>query len=379
MTTFLENALYFPQMLRRAGLTVTTEQCIDFVRALEMVDIGNREQVYHAARSMFVNRQEHLRLFETLFNLFWRAQGERSRLGGQKAPVAPRHDQKREQGLNMISYMAFKARHGDPEIDVADKTGTYSDLELLSRKDFAEMTPEELETIKGLIRAMRWQISLRRTRRRVPDKNGTRLYMRGVMRSAVRSGGIPLSLRWQRRKIKPRPLVLIADISGSMEKYARLVLQLFYSVSHSLKDAECFVFGTRLTRITPQLKIKNIDRAVSDAAREVMDWSGGTRIGESLRAFNHDWSRRVLRRGAILLIVSDGWERGDAALLKKEMRYLQKRCHRLIWLNPHQGRTGYEPLVEGMAAALPYIDHFLPCQNLQNLAEFGEIIEKIGN
>jgi uncharacterized protein with von Willebrand factor type A (vWA) domain len=177
--------------------------------------------------------------------------------------------------------------------------------------------------------------------------------------------------------VKERPFVLLADVSGSMDKYARLVLQFFYSVSHSLRHVECFVFGTRLTRITPQLKLKNIDRAIDEAAREVFDWAGGTRIGDSLKAFNQQWSRRVLRRGAVVLIISDGWERGDVSALTQEMRYLQHRCHRLIWLNPLSGRDTYRPTVEGMAAALPYVDDFLPIHNLQSLSELAQHLAKL--
>jgi len=219
---------------------------------------------------------------------------------------------------------------------------------------------------------MRWQVSLRRTRRRVSDPKGDILYLRRTLRSAAKFGGVPLDLAWLSKKIKQRPLVLIADISGSMEKYARLMLQFFYSVSHSLNNVESFVFGTRLTRITAQLKLKNIDRALDEAAREVVDWSGGTRIGESLKTFNQRWSRRVLRRGAVVLLISDGWERGDVSVLKREMRYLQHRSHRLIWLNPLLGKSTYQPLVEGMAAALPYVDDFLPIHNLQSLNALAE-------
>ena len=154
-----------------------------------------------------------------------------------------------------------------------------------------------------------------------------------------------------------------------MDRYSRLMLQFFYSATHSLRQVECFVFGTRLTRITRQLKLRNIDRALAEAAREIVDFSGGTRIGESLATFNRRWARRVLRRGAVVVIVSDGWERGDAAELARQLRFLHHRCHRLIWLNPHLGQSGYQPLVEGMAAALPWIDDFLPIHNLNSLRE----------
>jgi len=376
-TIFLENLLIFTQILRQAGFAISPQQDIELAQALTLVDIRSREQVYYTARSLLVTRQEQLRLFETLFSRFWHDLRHGRTSQPQKAPIAPRHKRHSRQ-FNIVNYMALKAREADEEIEVTDKTQTYSNAELLQKKLFSEMSPEELETVKRLIQEMRWQVSLRQTRRRIPDKNGDVLRLRQVMRSAVRLGGVPLDLSWQSRKVKQRPFVLIADISGSMEKYGRLMLQFFYSVSHSLKDVECFVFGTRLTRITHQLKLKNIDRAVTEAAHEVVDWSGGTRIGESLRIFNQQWSRRVLRRGAIVLIVSDGWERGDVSVLRQEMRYLQHRSHRLIWLNPLLGLQTYQPLVEGMAAALPYIDDFLPIHNLQSLTELSQHLGSLG-
>ena len=375
--TFLTNLLTFTRLLHQAGLPVAPEQSRDFAQALTLVDIGSREQVYHTARSLLVTRQEHLDLFTTIFNRFWRTHGGSQLPQGQKAPIAPRHNRPPEQ-FNIVTYMAYKAKHTDKEIDIADKSGTFSRAERLQNKLFADMTPEELEAIKQLMQEMRWELAQRQTRRRVPDKNGDQLHLRRALRAATRFGGVPLQLSWQSRKIKQRPFVLIADISGSMEKYGRLLLQFFYSFSHSFKNVECFVFGTRLTRITGQLKLKNIDQAVDEAARDVSDWSGGTRIGESLRIFNQQWSRRVLRRGAIALIVSDGWERGDVSVLRQEMRYLQHRCHRLIWLNPLLGRSNYQPLVEGMAAALPFVDDFLPVHNLQSLRELSQHLGGLG-
>ncbi len=374
---FLENILLFSRMLRQAGIPVSLDQSIDFARALTLVNIGDRDQVYHAARSLLVTRYEHLRLFETIFNRFWQAHPESGLAAGKKGNSAPRNPSGQRR-IDIATYMAAKAHEADEAVDVPDRSETYSPAERLRRREFSAMTPEELEKVKRLIREMQWQVSLRQTRRRVPDSRGRLLYLRRMMRSATKYGGVPLDLAWQSRKVKQRPFVLIADVSGSMEKYARLMLQFFYSVSHSLNDVECFVFGTRLTRITPALKLKNIDRAVDEAAREVVDWSGGTRIGESLRNFNREWSRRVLRRGAIVLIISDGWERGDADLLKREMRYLHHRCHRLIWLNPLLGKDTYEPLVEGMATALPYVDDFLPVHNLQSLHALSEHLAALG-
>jgi uncharacterized protein with von Willebrand factor type A (vWA) domain len=273
--------------------------------------------------------------------------------------------------------MAQKAKAQDPEIEAADKAGSFSGTELLQQKAFSEMTPEELEAVKKLIQVMQWRVSLRQTRRFTPDPGGSQLNLRRVMRSWVKHGGVPLKLAWKTRVVKPRPMVVLADVSGSMEKYTRLLLQFYYSLTHSRTNVECFVFGTRLTRITPHLRLRNIDRAISEAAGQVLDWAGGTRIGESLHVFNRIWSRRVLRRGAIVLIISDGWERGSVSILQQEMRYLQHRCHRLIWLNPHLGHIKYQPLVEGMAAALPYIDDFLPIHNLQSLQMLNEHLAKL--
>jgi hypothetical protein len=275
--------------------------------------------------------------------------------------------------------MATKARSVDPELDVVDKSATYSDLEILQHKDFSHMTAEELETVKRLMLEMRWNACFRQSRRRVASRNGDSLHMRRIMASAVRHGGVPWALAWQHRKIKQRPLVLIADISGSMEKYSRLVLQFFHSLAHSLKHVECFVFGTRLTSITLQIKLRNIDRAVSEAAAEVVDWAGGTRIGASLASFNRQWGRRALRRGAIVMIISDGWERGEVSDLAAQMRYLQLRCYRLIWLNPLSGKPGYLPQVEGMTAALPFIDDFLPIHNLNSLSALAAHLAALSN
>ena len=373
---FLKNTLLFTRILRGAGLPVSAGQSREFPLALALVDIGNRDQVFHTARSLLVTRREHLQLFDTIFNHFWRVHPPNRQPSGQTAPIAPRY-KPRPKRFDIVTYMADKARSTDQEIEISDKSETFSSLEILQRKEFSEMTPEELATIKRLIQEMPWQVGLRRTRRRVPEPSGSSLHLRRAMRSATKYGGVPIDLFWQRRKFKQRPFVLINDISGSMENYSRLILQLFYSISNRLKNVESFVFGTRLTRITPQLKLKNIDRAIDEAAREIVDWSGGTRIGESLETFNQHWGRRVLGRGAIVLIVSDGWERGDVSLLKQQLVHLQRRCHRLIWLNPLLGKSTYQPLVEGIAVALPIVDDFLPIHNLQSLRSLSEHLSKL--
>jgi uncharacterized protein with von Willebrand factor type A (vWA) domain len=255
---------------------------------------------------------------------------------------------------------------------------TYSDLEVLRDTDFAKLTPEELLEVKHLMRAMDWQLDKRRTRRRAQAPHGVGLDMRRTLRRNLAYGGEPLRLSWRRPKQKRRPLVVICDVSGSMEPYARLLLQFIYAISKCLDKVETFVFSTRLTRITRQLGCGNIDDALDQATATIRDWGGGTRLGDTLKTFNYDWGRRVLGQGAIVLVVSDGLDRGDIDLLEREINRLQLSCQRLIWLNPLLGSRDYEPLARGMQTALPYVDDFLPVHNLASLEQLGQLLEQLG-
>lgn len=365
------NLLLFPRALRQAGIAVSPSQTLAFLRGLRWLEIGDRRQVYHAGRALLVTRREDLKLYDAVFERFWRRPGTLPPAGRTRRPAPPR-ERSRQRPFTVVNYLAVKARLFDEEIEIGDRAGTWSGEEVLRSKDFAAMTPEELDAVARLIRELRFAACERRTRRQVRDRKGAALDLRRTLRTAARWGGVPLALERRNAKIKPRPLVLIADVSGSMEKYSRLVLQLFYALARGLKQVESFVFGTRLTRITPQLALRNIDRAIAEAAQEIADWAGGTRIGESLGDFNRRYSRRVLGRGAVVVLVSDGWERGDTARLRREVRRLAHRSHRLIWLNPLAGRAGYEPRAEGMAAALPFVDDLLPAHNLQSLEQLAE-------
>lgn len=372
--SLLENVVLFGRLLRQVGLPLSPEQTSTFARALDWVDIGSRQQVFYAARSLLVTRQEDLRLFAIVFELFWRAHSQ-----GTELRLPRRRDSRRafDPERRLDTFMLTGGRAGDdaPEVEVGDRTGSFSAAEALQHRDFSELSPAELEEIRRQIHAIQWRITRRRSRRWVPATRGSRLDMRKLLRQAARHDGTPLTLPRRGRKIKDRPIVLLADISGSMDKYSRLLLHFFYGAIQGLSGVEAFVFGTRLTRITQFLRVRNVEIAVEQAAREVLDWSGGTRIGESIGAFNRHWGKRVLRRGAVVVIVSDGWERGDATELCREMRYLHHRCHRLIWLNPHLGHPDYQPLVEGMAAALPFVDDFLPVHNLQSLRDLAAALD----
>jgi uncharacterized protein len=369
----LANLLLFPRALQTAGVAVSLDQTLAFLRALAVLGLHDRDPVYHAGRALLVTRQADLAVYDAVFAQFFRSPGSPPPWGRAEGPSLPPQPE-RKKPVNVASYMAVKARFLEEaveEVEVVDRSGTWSAQEQLTAKDFAAMTPEELAAVRRLIQALHFVPFHRKTRRQVADPRGRTLDLRRALRSAARAGGVPLTLPRKSPKSKQRPVVLIADVSGSMEKYSRLVLQLFYSMSHALGRVESFVFGTRLTRITPQLALRNIDQAIDQAAREILDWGGGTRIGESLRTFNRRFARRVLGRGAVVLILSDGWERGDSALLGREMRYLNHRCHRLIWLNPLLGGQGYEPKTAGMVAALPFVDDFLSVHNVDSLEALG--------
>ncbi|MGH2545163.1 MAG: vWA domain-containing protein, partial [Ardenticatenaceae bacterium] len=253
----------------------------------------------------------------------------------------------------------------------------YSALEVLRNKDFGEMTWDEIEAAKAALTMMRWPVAERATRRVRRAFRGHQLELRHVVRDNLRYGGEPLLLRWRQRKSRPRPVVVLCDISGSMERYSRMLLHFLHTLNHKMRDIETFLFGTRLTRITHHLRHKDVDDALAEVGQIVQDWSGGTKIGEAIKTFNYQWARRVLGRGAVVLIISDGWDRGDVTQLAREMERLQRAAYRIIWLNPLLGSERYEPVQRGMTAALPFVDDFLPVHNLHSLAELAQALSAL--
>ncbi|MDX1665356.1 MAG: VWA domain-containing protein [Candidatus Promineifilaceae bacterium] len=368
----LHNLLLFGRLLRSLGMDVSPRRIIDLVQALEAIEIGRREDFYHTLRAFLVHDAAHLPLFEQAFALFWRRpevlEAEFPFPGATDDPVPPA----------LIIPPPLEAPEGEhlppAEADeeeqlILELLKTYNTAEQLRDKDFGELTAEELDAVRRLMASLIWDLGRRRTRRFRPGR-GSRPDLRRALRRSLRYGGELLEWPRRERKLQPRPLVIIADVSGSMERYARLLLQFIYSLAAGLsQQVEAFVFSTRLTRITRQLRARDLQQALDDVAREVQDWSGGTRIGEALRRFNYDWGRRVLGRGAVVLLISDGWDRGDPELLAREMARLQRSAYRLIWLNPLLGSARYEPLTRGIQAALPYVDDFLPVHNLASLED----------
>lgn len=379
----LRNLVLFARLLRGVGVNVTSTQILTLVEALKHVDIGNRRDFKNSARAILVSRREHLALFDRAFDLFWQARAENalSQLVIRQ-PARKLAESAPESTTTDSNKSALTAGDEDIPLDpndvIDDKALSYSNREILSRKDFSNLTDSELEQIKQMLRTMQWQLEQRRTRRKAPAIHGSFLDMRRTLRHNLRYGGEPLQLAWRQTKVKRRPLVVICDISGSMERYSRILLEFIYVISNGLERVETFVFSTRLTRITRQIKQRHVDLALDQAMAAVHDWGGGTRIGAALKTFNFEWGRRVLGQGAIVLIISDGWDRGDIALLDREIKRLQLSCQRLIWLNPLLGAPNYQPLVRGIQTVLPYIDDFLPVHNLRALQQLGNLLERLG-
>ena len=369
MSALLLNLLHFSRLLRSLELDVPAGRMIDVAGALAHVDLGRRSDFYFTLRSLLVHRAQDLPLFDEAFRVFWRrphgrwtpddlrALGEERR-SGRPQVEAPAADAQAEGDDGSVPIVT------EPVVTTAP--GSYSGREALRDKDFARFTEEELRAAKAMIASLDWDLGLRRTRRWSRAPAGA-IDIRRVVRRNLRFGGELLSLPGRARAVKRRPLVILCDVSGSMERYDRLLLHFIHSLSAGLGRVEAFLFATRLTRITRELAKKGADDAVTQILRRVPDWSGGTRVGEALRAFNVQWARRVLGHGAVVLLVSDGWDRGEPDLLTREMARLQRSSHRLIWLNPLLGSPEYQPLTRGMRAALPFVDDFLPVHNLASL------------
>lgn len=380
----IHNLILFGRLLRGLGMDINPGRMVDLIRALDHVQIGDKANFYYATRSLLVQRHEDIPLFDEAFEAFWRKPAEGwteitlGSMSGRRADRRPRFTSPPLRLPDEDSSVQNGTQAGESqEPPVVEVTFTYSDREVLRRKDFAELTGEELESIKALMSELVWQLGMRRTRRLEPGP-GHRLDLRRTLRHNLKYGGEVLFLAARQPKRKPRPLVIIADISGSMERYSRLLLHFIYSLSGGLQQkVESFVFSTRLTRITRQLGRSEVEQALEEVARLVPDWCGGTRIGEALKTFNFDWGRRVLGQGAVVLLISDGWDRGEADLLRLEIARLQRSCHRLVWLNPLLGSDQYQPLTRGMQTALPYIDDFLPVHNLASLEELARRLQLI--
>jgi uncharacterized protein len=339
----------FARCLRRAGVAVPVDNVGLYVRAIEAVGIDRRDPVYWAGRSVLIHRHEDVGTYDRVFDSFWRG----SPLSSDPLLLQP--DQSLvEQGSDDIDSLSV-----DDEPPGRLTLVTYSDIEQLRRKDFAACTPEEIEEISRLLRATRVRATQRSRRMRRSRSDHGRHDTRATMRQSLRSGGEFVRLMHRQTTVRPRRIVLLCDVSGSMEPYTRALLRFLHVVVAGQSRVEAFAVGTRLTRLTRQLSSRDPDAALSQAMERVLDWSGGTRLGEGIGTFNDLFGMPGMARGAIVVILSDGLDRGDPARLAGEMARLHRAAHQTIWVNPLKASAGYEPLARGMAAALPYVDQFV--------------------
>ena len=371
------NMVLFARLLRVGGLDVTPPQMGDWLEALERINVRSKPDFKSASRAILVRRYEDLGWFESAFELFWQARDPRELEQLELGLMLQKQTQKRQRGALHSLSSGGQEDDGEPQ-----PLAAWSDRERLRSKDFAQLSAEETQEIKKLISGMQLRLETRKSRRQARSSRGRSYDLRRTFRRNLGRDEL-LELARRKRQKRRRPLVVLCDVSGSMDPYARLLLHFVYAISHcraqdrGLAKVEAFAFGTRLTRLTRDLRSHDVDGALERASARIQDWGGGTRTGEALKSFNYDWSRRVLGRGAVVLIISDGWDRGDTDLLGLEMRRLHSSCHRLLWLNPLLGSPDYQPLTRGMQAALPHIDDFLPVHSLESLEQLGEKLESL--
>ena len=349
MSRFLDNLIVFGRMLRAAGLSIGTDRLIILSEALQFVDLGSREDVRAAFRSVLLQRREDADRFDRVFDEYWNDRRDAaSRSSGAAA----------EPGDGAVTE----------SISETLPLGAWSDIERIADKDFAELSDAERSLIRSALGSIAFSLEQRRTRRWVPG-GGSRIDLRRALSRSLRTGGEIMSLPRKQRRLRHRPIVLLCDVSGSMEPYTRTLLLFAHALSRETGDVEAFLFATRLTRITMELRAPNIDAAMAAVSTAVKDWAGGTRIGEALRAFYQRWRRRTLHSSSIVILISDGWDRGDPRLLRAEIARLHRSCHRLVWLNPLIGTVDYAPLTRGLQAALPFVDDFLAVRTLRDVRD----------
>lgn len=356
----------FGRALRDGGLRVPPTIAGDLAEALDHVGAASAEDVYWAFRALTVTARDQVPVYHRVFVEYFSARDAPGLTVVEPSPRTWALDAGGEEG------------EGDGEKDEVTATRGASSVERLADRDFASLTPEEEQAVKTMIGRMVWNPALVTARRRVAARTGNRPDLRRTLRSAVGPDGDLLLMAMTERTVRRRPVIVIADVSGSMERYAEMLLYFSHAARDRFGRLEAFVFSTRLTRITRELRRRRPAEAIAAVAGHVHDWSGGTRIGDALHTFNRDWSRRVCRGGPVAVIISDGWDRGDPELLATEMDRLHRTVYRTVWLNPLAGREGYAPETRGMRAALPYVDDFLAAGTLRDLRTLVRLLESVG-
>ena len=368
-------AVAFARILRGAGVDVPLDSVIVFVSALNQTGLENRDDVYWAAYSTLIRRHEDTQIFDRAFAVFW----------DQLIAVDTTSYEQQTESVTLLIDSEEEENNDDSNTETLKEDENtialrFSSIETLREKDFAAYTDTELREAEQFMSSLKLAGPPKRSLRlQKTNRKGTRHDIRRTMRAVLQNDGEPIERYWREPSTKLRRLVVLLDISGSMEPYARALLRFMHAAVVGRQRVEAFTLGTRLTRITRELTSRDPDRALAQTSAQVADWSGGTRLGECLQNFNNNWGVGSLARGSIFVILSDGWDRGEPKVLAEQMLRLQRVAYRVIWVNPLKVSPGYAPLARGMAAAMPYIDEFVEGHSLEALRELTEVISKESN
>jgi uncharacterized protein with von Willebrand factor type A (vWA) domain len=378
----LPNLLAFGRALKQLGVKVSLSQMIDVSRAVEFVDIADKGDFRALLRSNLVLQKEDFPVFDMLFDCFWREQSyERVPMETLEIQGTPTESGAQEggdeEGLEEAAAESVATENVPLENLDEFSVPTYSPQELLNRKDFSEMGVEESRAIARAILLIATKIATQISRRKKVGRKGNVVDPRWTMRKNMKYGGEIIDLVNRKRRIKKTRVVLLCDVSGSMDCYSRFLIQFMYGLQNELWGVETFVFSTSLSRITHLIRTKDIANALEKISGSILGWSGGTNIGRSLHTFNRNFAPSMVTHRTVVVIISDGWDRGDVSLLEREMQDLKRRCKKIIWLNPLLASDNYEPLCKGMQAALPYLDLFLSVHNVNSLIALGRTLQKM--
>ncbi len=373
--TMLGRVVGFSRALHRAGVEVNAGNLIDLCQSFKYIDVQHRRDFYAAARATLVSRFDDMETFDQVFNSFWSQTvvPDDMTLTDSEADGDADMDVQADVSEVVDAVDLQEEAEGEGE---SEEVG-YSPDEAMMQKDLAAMSDKEIEQARKVIHEIVNIIANRRSRRRVPENRGKELDFRRTWRRNAVYGSDGVELAMKRRRIKKTKLMLLCDVSGSMDCYSKFLIRFIYALKREIRDVEVGVFSTRMTSISRLLKSKGIEESLAEVAETVHDWAGGTDIGGCLREFNDDFARDMLRSRTVMIIVSDGWDRGEPELMRQEMSRLRKRVHKLLWLNPLLGTPGYQPLCLGMKTALPYLDYFLPAHNLESLIQLAKTLRSV--
>ena len=379
----LPNLMAFGRALKQLGVKVSLSQVIDSSKAIDLVDIAEKTDFRALLRANLISQKEDFPAFDMLFDCFWREQGyERMPMETMEIQGTPTDSQAQEGGdeeggLEEAATESLPKENVPLENLDEFSVPTYSPQELMNRKDFSEMSVEESRAIARAILLIATKIATQISRRKKVARKGAAIDPRWTMRRSMKYGGEVIDLVRRKKRIKKTKVVLLCDVSGSMDCYSRFLIQFMYGLQNELWGVETFVFSTSLSRITHLIRTKDIVNALEKISGSILGWSGGTNIGRSLHTFNRSFAPSMLTHRTVVVIISDGWDRGDVSLLEREMQDLKRRCKKIIWLNPLLASENYEPLCKGMQAALPYLDMFLSVHNVNSLVSLGRTLQKM--